>query len=453
MTIGEKKKLPVFSKSLSKINKQNVKEENNININNNVNLSNNEYVNNRNLSYEIENKDLFYSLNEIKKRHKDKDKLENERRKSSLDIIKETNDNNISSNSYKKREGRKSHKNTKQSTKIVSNNSRSKRKNINGEITPTKKVKEKNSHFSEKILNNIRPKNMILKNRQILNYKNKFFDEYLNIYKSSNNTSIDDFIISSDLGIGSYAKVKLGTHKITKQKYAIKIYEKNVLKDEEKKNTIKNEIYILKQLNNENDNIMKLYDVIYTNKYLYLILEYIDGISLLEYIQNKRNQRINESTSKKLFYQIVKAIIYCQNKNICHRDIKLENVLIIKDDIIKLIDFGFAIKCNRNEYQDFFCGTIYYMPPEIVNKKKYIPFYSDIWSLGVLLYIMLFGNFPFKANSEEKLFELINNGKLIFPNNINVSDEVKKLLLKIVVIEPSKRLSLEEIINDPWFKI
>ena len=244
----------------------------------------------------------------------------------------------------------------------------------------------------------------------------------------------------------------MGIHKITKKKYAIKIYDKNLVDDEEKKNTIKNEIFILKQLNNENENIMKLYDVITTNKYLYLILEYINGISLLEYIQRSKNKRIEENICKKIFYQIVEAILYCQNKNICHRDIKLENILIINDDIIKLIDFGFAIKCNRNEYQEFFCGTLYYMPPEIVNKKKYIPFYSDIWSLGVLLYAMLFGNFPFKSKKEEELFELINKAKLNFPDNIEISDEAKNLLFKIIVINPIKRVSLEDILNDPWFK-
>ena len=139
-------------------------------------------------------------------------------------------------------------------------------------------------------------------------------------------------------------------------------------------------------------------------------------------------------------------------KNIYHRDIKLENIIIENDNIIKLIDFGFAIKCNKNEYQEFFCGTLNYMPPEIVNKQKYIPFYSDIWSLGILLYTMLFGIFPFKSNNDEKLFELINEAKLIFPNNIEVSDKVKSLISKIIVIKPTKRLSLEEILNDSWFE-
>jgi len=309
--------------------------------------------------------------------------------------------------------------------------------------------KENFIHSSGKYLNNYKPKIVFNKAKTIFN-KNYIFLNDENIIKDMKQSSIDEYIISKDLGIGSYAEVKLGIHKITKKRYAIKIYDKNIVNDEEKKNTIKNEIFILKQLNNEN--IMKLYDVIETNRHLYLILEYINGISLLDYIQREENRRISENVCKKLFYQIVKAILHCQNKNICHRDIKLENILVINENIIKLIDFGFAIKCNRNEYQEFFCGTLYYMPPEIVNKQKYIPFYSDIWSLGILLYTMLFGNFPFKSNKEEKLFELINQAKLVFPENIEVSDEVKLLLSKIIVFKPSKRISLEEILSDPWFK-
>ena len=450
-----KKKLPIFSKSLSKINNnQNNFEESNINNNNNnnninINNSNNEYINNRNISYDKELKDSFFSLNEIKNRNSssyckyDKNKLfklDIERRNPSLAIIKEANDNfNI--------EPKDSYKYRKQSAKIVYDINKSKKKNKLRENTP----KEKNIYLSEKYINNYRPKNSLIKNKQNLN-KNNFFnnDEYFNNLK--NKSSIDDYIISIDLGIGSYAEVKLGTHKITKKKYAIKIYDKNLIDDEEKKNSIKNEIFILKQLNNENENIMKLYDVINTNKYLYLVLEYINGISLLEFIQRKKKRRIEENICKSIFHQIVEAILYCQNKNICHRDIKLENILIIKDNIIKLIDFGFAIKCDRDEYQEFFCGTLYYMPPEIVNKQKYIPFYSDIWSLGVLLYAMLFGKFPFKSNKEEKLFELINEAKLIFPSNIEVSDEAKNLLNKIIVIKPSKRISLEDILNHPWLK-
>ena len=251
--------------------------------------------------------------------------------------------------------------------------------------------------------------------------------------------------------MGSYAQVKLAIHKKTLKKYAIKIYLKNSIDDEDKKNSIKNEIYILNQLNHEN--IMKLYDIINTPKYFYLILEYINGISLLDFINQTPLKKIPEKFCKKIFYQIIIAIDYCSKKNIFHRDIKLENILLTKNNTIKLIDFGFAIKCNsKNDFQNFFCGTLYYMPPEIINKKKYLPYYSDIWSLGVLLYTMIFGKFPFNGNDNDELFNLINEGKVEFPEDDDASIEVKNLIKKIIVVEPGKRPSLNSIMNDPWFK-
>ena len=441
----KKKKLPIFNKSLSIINyyeDQSLNTDLYISINNYKNGKNKKYINecpyHKNISYDYEIKD--FSLNENKNKNKkannsinndtEKNKLFNiDKRNPSLDIIKETNDNNLNAENIEKDSKSKSKKKNK-NTKIVQDN--------------------KNIHLSEKKLVNYNPKKLYSKIKQKINKNYIVFNGEDNIFKSDKKTSIDEYIITSELGIGSYASVKLGIHKETKNKFAIKIYDKNMINDDDKKYTIKNEIFILNQLDNEN--VMKLYDVIETNRYLYLIMEYINGISLLDFIQKQKNHRIDENKCKELFYQIVKGILYCQNENICHRDIKLENILIVDNKIIKIIDFGFAIKCNRNEYQEFFCGTVYYMPPEIVNKQRYIPFYSDIWSLGVLLYAMIFGDFPFRANKQEKLFELINECNLIFPDDIKVSDKVKNLLSKIIVIKPSKRISLEEILNDPWFQ-
>ena len=260
------------------------------------------------------------------------------------------------------------------------------------------------------------------------------------------NGKIEDYLITKELGKGSYAVVKLAKHRITKEKYAIKIYTKESLLDPQKRNTVKNEINILKQLNHMN--IMKLYEVIDTSKYLYLVLEYIKGYSLLDLIKSEKMHYIEQHRALKLFLQIVKGISYCQSKNINHRDIKLENILVIKDDIIKIIDFGFAVKGNKETYQKLFCGTPSYMPPEIVNKEKYIAQYSDIWSLGVLLYTMLYGRFPFKAKDDETLFELINEAKVKFPENISVNENIKALIKKLLNVDPKLRPSPEDIINE-----
>ena len=271
-------------------------------------------------------------------------------------------------------------------------------------------------------------------------------------YSTTSNTSrtsirnIDEYTILKELGKGSYATVKLAINKNNRNKYAIKIYTKKALLDPQKKNTVNNEIKILRQL--DNINIVKLYEVIDTPTFLYLVMEYIEGISLLDKIKKDTNHFFEEQRALKLFVQIIKAIIYCQNKNICHRDIKLENILIIKDDIIKLIDFGFAVKTDKETYQNLLCGSPSYMAPEIVNKEKYIAQYSDIWSLGVLFYSMLYGRFPFKGKNQEDLFQKINEAKIEFPDDIEVNDKIKILLKKILVVIPTQRPSLQEILND-----
>ncbi len=260
------------------------------------------------------------------------------------------------------------------------------------------------------------------------------------------NGKIEDYLITKELGKGSYATVKLAMHKITKKKYAIKIYTRESLLDPQKRSTIKNEINILKQLNH--NNIMKLYEVIDTSKFYYLVLEYIKGISLLDIMKVEKKRYIEEGRALKLFTQIVKGIAYCQSKNINHRDIKLENILVLNNDIIKIIDFGFAVKANKETYQTLLCGTPSYMAPEIVSKKDYIAQYSDIWSLGVLLYTMLYGRFPFRAQEDEDLFDLIKEGFIIFPDTPVISDNIKSLIKKIMNVNPRLRPSPEEILND-----
>ena len=256
---------------------------------------------------------------------------------------------------------------------------------------------------------------------------------------------LDDYLITRELGKGSYAVVKLAMDKKSKNKYAIKIYSKQCLIDPQLRNTVKNEINILKQIDNEN--VMKLYEVIDTQSNLYLVLEYINGINLLEIIKNEKLHYLAESRAKKIFLKVVLGICHCHKINIYHRDIKLENILVLKDDSIKIIDFGFGIICKEDSYQKLFCGTKSYMPPEIVKKEKYIASYSDIWSLGVLFYAMLFGVFPFKGKDEDELFEKIKEAKVSFPEYNPISDKTKELFGKIFKVIPSERISLDDMIN------
>ena len=317
-----------------------------------------------------------------------------------------------------------------------------------------KDFKKKDGYLLNSFNNNINSsRNYIRKNsfnisRELTNESN--IPRLLTMTNANTNTKnfngkLDDYLITKELGKGSYAVVKLAVHKITRNKYAIKIYSKQTLIDPQKRNTVKNEINILKQIDNEN--VMKLYEVIDTPSNLYLVQEYINGVNLLEILKNEKNHYIKEQRAKKLFTQIVKGISYCHKKNIFHRDIKLENILVLKDDTIKIIDFGFGIKCNRDTLQKLFCGTPSYMAPEIVKKEKYIACYSDIWSLGVLFYAILFGIFPFKGKDDDELFEKINEANLVFPEYNPLSEKIKQMIQKIFVHTPNQRITLDEMIN------
>ncbi len=126
-------------------------------------------------------------------------------------------------------------------------------------------------------------------------------------------------------------------------------------------------------------------------------MELVEGVSLLNFLKSKPNRKLEENDCRNIFNQIITGLDYLHSKNIYHRDIKLENIIIDKNNIIKIIDFGFC-SCNpRSKLLSFFCGTPSYMPPEIVQKRDYIGSYADIWSIGILLFTLLCGSFPFRG--------------------------------------------------------
>ena len=126
-------------------------------------------------------------------------------------------------------------------------------------------------------------------------------------------------------------------------------------------------------------------------------MELVSGISLLTYLKSMPNRRLDEKNSREIFLQVITGIKFCHLKNIYHRDVKLENLIIDKNNQVKIIDFGFSANSPKDKYLNFFCGTPSYMPPEIVQKKEYLGSNADIWSCGILLYTMICGAFPFRG--------------------------------------------------------
>ena len=139
---------------------------------------------------------------------------------------------------------------------------------------------------------------------------------------------------------------------------------------------------------------------------------------------------------------------YLHDIQICHRDLKLENILIDERNNLKLIDFGFSVCTPHDSKLKIFCGTPSYMAPEIVLKKEYNGFATDVWSLGVILYLILAGNHPFKGASERELYAKIGKGMYSIPEH--VPHDAKRLIVKMLTFDATKRPSIKEICTDKW---
>ena len=270
---------------------------------------------------------------------------------------------------------------------------------------------------------------------------------------SNKKDKLSKYEIGQELGKGAYAKVKLAINKITKEKFAIKIYEKEKLNSNSKKSCVFKEIQILRKLNHKN--IAKLIEVISTEKQILIVQELIEGISLREYYNNEiRNQKgisiHKESIFKKIFYQIFSAMDYIHKKNIAHRDIKLENILLKSNYEIKIIDFGFGMLNPEKKLQKFFCGTPNYMPPEIAEKKPYVGQLADMWSLGILVYKIFCADFPFKGKDEKELYKSIKSGKFSYAKY--TPEYAKKIIGSLIVLDPNKRISCEDVLKSDWLK-
>ena len=289
-------------------------------------------------------------------------------------------------------------------------------------------------------------------NKKIRTFSSSPFTINTTINNRNKDNKISHYEIGKVIGKGAYATVKICKNKITQEKFAMKIYEKKILNDNIKKKCILREIEILKKLNHPN--IVKLYDTIISDKNILLIQELVNGISLRDFYNKEiRNQKnISEKKYKILtliFKQIFSAFDYIHKKNIFHRDIKLENILLTKNYEIKIIDFGFGLYNPRNYLQKFFCGTPNYMAPEIIMKKEYECQKADMWSLGILLYKLFCADFPFKGKDEKDLYRHIIKGK--YKIKEYVPDLIKIIIDKILRPKPYQRINCDQILQSHWF--
>ncbi|CAD8201605.1 unnamed protein product [Paramecium octaurelia] len=257
--------------------------------------------------------------------------------------------------------------------------------------------------------------------------------------------SINSYTFLKTLGIGATAEVKMARHKDLEIDVAIKIYDKKKMNNMHLKN-LEREVEILNQL--KHPNIINLYHMNDNEKSIYLIMEYSSPTNLEMFMKGRPFKRINEDEAKIVFRQISDAVYYMHEQDICHRDLKFENLLIdYNTRKIKLIDFGYSIKVNGK--QTCSCGTPQYMAPELVKKGSYDQS-VDIWACGVILFKMVTGVFPFRGNSEKDLNKKICLGKIEYPSF--VSFQAKQLISGMLKVDPKERLTMQEVQQSQWLQ-
>uniref|UniRef100_A0A914HJN5 non-specific serine/threonine protein kinase n=1 Tax=Globodera rostochiensis TaxID=31243 RepID=A0A914HJN5_GLORO len=248
------------------------------------------------------------------------------------------------------------------------------------------------------------------------------------------------------IGKGNFAKVKLAKHVPTGMEVAIKIIDKTALNQSSLQKLFR-EVRIMKQL--DHPNIVKLYQVIENETTLFLVMEYASGGELFDYLV--AHGRMKEKEARAKFRQIVSAVQYLHSKNVIHRDLKAENLLLDADMNIKIADFGFSNTFSPGNKLDTFCGSPPYAAPELFQGKKYDGPEVDVWSLGVILYTLVSGSLPFDGQNLKELRERVLRGKYRVP--FYMSTDCENLLKKFLVLNPVRRGTLEMIMRDKWMNM
>ncbi|CAB3243883.1 unnamed protein product [Arctia plantaginis] len=251
------------------------------------------------------------------------------------------------------------------------------------------------------------------------------------------------FDIVRKLGQGTYGKVQLGINKKTGQEVAIKTIKKCKIESEADLIRIRREVQIMSSV--RHPNIVHIYEVFENSEKMILVMEYCSGGELYDYLSQKKV--LQEDEAKRLFRQIATAVYYCHIHKICHRDLKLENVLLDDTGSAKIADFGLSNVFKETSLLSTFCGSPLYASPEIVKGTPYIGPEVDCWSLGVLLYTLVYGAMPFDGSNFKRLVRQISNGDYYEPRN---PSSASPLIRDMLTVDPLKRADIAYICDHPW---
>lgn len=257
----------------------------------------------------------------------------------------------------------------------------------------------------------------------------------------------DNYRFLKRIGNGSFSEVYLCEHRVSKHRRCVKAVFWDKISNKE---NLLQEIEVLKEL--DHPHILRIYEYYITARHVYIVSEYLEGGEMFDRIS--KMEKVNEMEIARIFEQVLSAVAYLHSHNIIHRDLKPENIMFESkepDSNIKLIDFGSSKRLTANEKLRSKLGTCYYIAPEVLLKQY--DHKCDIWSCGVILYILLCGYPPFNGRNEFEIFSKIIKGEFIFPEEewAAIRPEAKALVRRMLAYDPEKRPEAVELLSDPWF--
>ena len=250
------------------------------------------------------------------------------------------------------------------------------------------------------------------------------------------------------LGQGTFAKVYYAKNLISNESVAIKVIHKDHIKREGLMQQIKREISVMSLV--RHPNIVELKEVMATKGKIFFVMEYVKGGELFAKVAKGK---LKEELARKYFQQLVSAIDFCHSRGVSHRDLKPENLLLDDNEDLKVSDFGLSALPEQLWNDGLLhtqCGTPAYVAPEVLRKKGYDGAKADIWSCGVILFVLLSGYLPFQAENVMKMYRKVFKAEYEFPPWF--STDAKQLISKLLVSDPEKRISIPEIMQNPWFQ-
>ena len=302
--------------------------------------------------------------------------------------------------------------------------------------------KEKNVQIKNEFLAGVENKSKSAERltNEVKTHKNKH-------QKQEKEYKVGNYLIKNTLGSGTFGKVKLGIHIPSKKKVAVKILEKSKMTEKDDQIRLEREFEMLAQFNHPN--LIMVTEIFESNNNYYTVMDYCEGGELFNYIVKKKY--LSELEASFFYYQIISGLEYIHSLGIVHRDLKPENLLLTKDHILKIIDFGLSnyFKEGQNDLLYTPCGSPCYASPEMVSGNNYDGVMIDIWSTGIILFAMLCGYLPFEDKNNEKLFKKIAECKIEYPEYL--SETALDLLKRIIVPNPKKRITINEIKKHPFY--